>query len=125
MATDEQRANIRERNRVFATVLIAAITLFLMAMAVWNTWAMSSSKWCNQVIGTEQVTGERSVNTTANCIAIFRDQINALSVYGYIGLSTLALCVIVLVIIVVARGKVSFSASKDGVTADVSKEGDG
>jgi hypothetical protein len=122
MAKSKVLEDLKERNRIFAMILIAVITVFLMGMAIWNNYVMASGQWCSAVIGTELATGEAGeVATTANCIALMHDQLTALSIYGYIGMGTLALCVAVLVIIVVAGGRVDISASKSGIDVDIGK----
>ena len=121
MADESQRAHLRERNRVFATILIAAIVAYLMALGVWNTSTLSSPDWCAEIVATEEETGEKSARVTDECIGLKNKQIDSLAMNTYINQGTLSLSVLVLVIIVIARGKVKVSASKDGVSADIGK----
>lgn len=110
------------RNRIFATIVISTIAAFLMGMAVWYTYTLSSNQFCINAAGIEKATGENRTQITLECIKLLNEQVHALGNNGYIVLGTLALTIIVLVVIVIARGKVSIDASKEGVSAEIGKE---
>jgi hypothetical protein len=110
----EPRATIR----TYALVAVSLTSLALIGFAWWLIGILAGRDWCDRAIGAAK-DATRPESAVAGCFTLLHQQVLALSVNSYIALGTLALCLAVLVVIVIAGGKLSFKASATGVEADV------
>jgi len=92
-----------------------------MGMVVWLTFILSGRDWCVRALGAEQLTAatDTKVDAMTACIDLLTLQVGALAFNSHMMAGTIALSLAVLVVIVLAGGKVSFKASKDGVEGDI------
>lgn len=115
----------QQRNtiRTFALVCVAITSIFVMLMGAWIVQILSGADWCARALGAGGLTGKDStVKGLDGCVALLKIQLNSLAWNSHILLATLALCLLVLMVIVIAGGRLSFKASKTGIEADVARD---
>jgi hypothetical protein len=115
-------AEPRNSIRTYALVAVSVSSVALIGYTCWLIYLLGVSDWCGRAIGAVKATDSRPEFAVSGCFSLLRQQVSALSIDAFIALGTLALCLAVLVVIVIAGGKLSFKASKDGVDVDMSKE---
>lgn len=93
--------------RFIAVVIVGILSIFVMSMSVWLVWRLQSD-WCSQVIGSAQYNDGRPDFAIAGCVSVMRDQISALANNSLVFGGVIALCLLALMVIVVASGKMSF-----------------
>lgn len=111
----------RNTIRTFALVCVAITSGFLMYLAYWLISILSAPDWCTRAIGAAQQSN-RPESAIGSCFVLLQQQIAALALNSHIAIGIIALCLGVLMVIVVAGGKLSFRAGKDGVNADVGSD---
>lgn len=113
----------RNTIRTFALVCVAVTSVFLMAMAVWYTVLLAAPDWCGRAIGSEQVaeggTRARSDAAVEVCMQLLHKQVAILGLNSHVLIGIIALCLGVLVVIVIAGGRLSFKASRDGIEGEL------
>jgi membrane protein required for beta-lactamase induction len=107
--------------RFFALLCVAATSLFLAFMANKLIATLSSPDWCSKALQAERISTERGGGLTS-CVDLLTIQLKSLAINSHIVLGVFALCLLVLIVIVIAGGKLSFAASKSGVSANMSRE---
>jgi hypothetical protein len=107
--------------RFFALICVAATSFVLAYMATVLIDTLSSPDWCSKALQAERLSTERGGGLTS-CVDLLTIQLKALAVNSHIVLGVFALCLLVLIVIVIAGGKLSFAASKDGVTGNIGKD---
>lgn len=105
--------------RAAALVVVAAIGLFVM----WMDWRasniLSSPTWCSTAIGADKADANSHVDAAVSCVGLLTIQLKGIVTDSHIRVLVEALCLLVLVVIVIAGGRLSFKASKDGVETDM------
>lgn len=119
MAEEHKRNTIR----TFALVCVAVIAVFLMGVIVWYTEIISSPNWCDRAVGaSKDVAGTaRPEYAVGGCFNLLNQQVGAIAWNSHIFAITLGISLLVLVVIVLAGGRLSFKGSKDGIEADISR----
>ena len=113
----------RNTIRTFALICVAVTTVFVIAMSVWSTKLLSTQDWCVRAIGASQA-AERPEAAISGCFALLKQQVAAIAWNSHIHSFVVGFCLLVLIVIVIAVGKVSFSGSKDGVSGFIGQSGD-
>lgn len=109
--------------RVFAIVGVAVISAYVMWMGYWLNETLSGPGWCRTALGAEQASStDGTIKGLDACVGLLTIQLKSLSTNSHILLGTVALCLLVLIVIVIARGHLDFSASKSGVSASIGRE---
>lgn len=108
--------------RTFAVVTVAITSIFVMAMAWWLTTILAAPDWCARAINAEKITGGRATSAFETCKDLLLKQVGSLALNSHIYAGITALCLLVLIVIVIAGGRLSFTASKTGVSANVGKD---
>ncbi len=97
--------------RAFAVIVVAVISAYIM----WIGWQLitilSSPDWCSKALQAERISAQNFGGLTA-CNKLLEIQLRSL----------VALCLLCLIVIVIAGGKLSLSASKTGVNANIGKD---
>lgn len=115
--------------RAFALLCVAATSGFLAYLALKLIGVLSSPTWCSTALQAEKIApGETFVGLTA-CVDLLKIQLTALALNSQIVISTFALCLGVLVVIVIAGarakgelpGGAKFDVSRDDPGDDVSQ----
>lgn len=111
----------RDTIRTFALVCVAITSVFVLGMIVWYTTILTGRDWCVRAMGAAQL-AERPESAISNCFSLLSDQVAALAWNSHIFVAIIALCLLVLMVIVVADGEVSFKAGKTGVEGHIGRE---
>lgn len=107
--------------RTFALVCVAVTSGYLIYLSFRLVTIISAPSWCNRAIGAAEDAG-RPEFAVRGCFELLNKQVTSLSWALMIAIGILALCLLVLNVIVLAGGRLSFTASKTGVSANVSRE---
>ncbi len=108
--------------RFFALICVAATSLFMMVAAFRLLDVLSSPDWCGKAIQAERITPGTSFQGLTGCIDILKLQLESLAWDSHLVFGSFALCLLVLIVIVIAGGKLSVSASKTGLNANIGKD---
>lgn len=108
--------------RVAALICVAATSAFIMWMSYRLVEILSAPDWCARAINAERLSATRATSSLELCKELLLKQVGSLAINSHIYAGVIALCLLVLIVIVIAGGKLSFQASKDGVSANVGKE---
>lgn len=104
---DRMRHMFENPIRAFALACVAATSAFLMYLILWLVEIQASPDWCGRALQAEKITpGNTFVGLTA-CIEILKLQVGSLSQALTISVGTLALCLGVLVVIVIAGARLA------------------
>lgn len=118
------RANLRHlfENpiRAFALVSVAATSAFLCYIVYWLIEILSSPDWCARVLQAEKITPGSTFAGLVACIDIAKLQVASLARALMISVGTLALCLGVLVVIVIAGARLA--GKLFGQEVDVSRQ---
>lgn len=114
----------RNTIRTFALVCVAASSAYVIGMGVWLTWLIGMTDWCAKVVGSAKYAEGRPDYAIKGCVEVMRDQIAGLSNSLLIYAGVIGLCLLVLMVIVVAGGRVSFKGNRDGVEGTIAPAGD-
>ena len=101
--------------RAFAVICVAVIAAFMMWMSnkVINT--LSGPGWCATALGAGKATStEGAVKGLDSCVSLLTIQLHSLSNTGLILLGTVALCLLVLVVVVIAQARLEVRKGPDG-----------
>lgn len=110
----------RNTIRTFALLCVAVTSAFIMGMGWWINTSLAAPQWCARALGAGNLTGkDRTVIGLDGCIDLLKIQLKSLAVNSHILFGVVALCLLVLMVIVIAGGKVSFKASKTGIETDI------
>ncbi len=83
---------------------------------------LSEPTWCNRAMGAADQSNARPEYAVGGCFNLLAKQVDALALNSHFALGTLALSLLVLVVIVLAGGKINFKASKDGISGDIASD---
>lgn len=114
----ERRAPIR----TWALVAVAVSSAFTIGMAVWLVLILSAQDWCTRALGAAKYATGRPANAIDACFSLMNVQVDTLGKALLIVIGVQALSLLVLVVIILAGGRLSFNASRDGVSADISRD---
>lgn len=106
----------------FALLCVAASSIFVIYMQIHLTEILATPDWCVRAINAEKLAQTRSATAFDGCVQLMDKQVGSLALNSHIFAGIIALCLLVLMVIVVAGGKLSFSASKTGVSADIGRD---
>lgn len=107
---------------IFALVVTAITSAFVMWMRWLETEILAAPDWCARAINAEKLSETRTASSFETCKDLLLAQIKAVSTNSHIDAGVIALCLLVLMVIVIAQGKVSFTASKTGVSGNIGKD---
>ncbi len=114
----------RAHNSIRSWALLAVVVTS--AALIYFGWKLigllSEPTWCNRAIGAAEAAEARPESAVAGCFRLLEQQVDALALNSHFVLGTLALCLLVLVVIVLAGGRLSFTANREGVSADVGSD---
>lgn len=110
------------RIRTWALIAVAVTSAALIYFAHWLIERIASPDWCARAIGAGKTAEARAEYAVGGCFNLLNKQVEALALNSHIAFGVLALCLAVLVVIVLAGGRVNFRASREGVEADISRD---
>lgn len=102
----------------FALLCVAVTSGVVIYMRVWETDLLSDPLWCQRIIAAAK-TSEQVESAFGGCFSVMKQQLSAIAVNSHVDAGVLALCLLVLMVIVVAGGKLSFAISKDSASANI------
>lgn len=108
---------------VAALICVAVTSLFLMYMNNKVIDILASPSWCSKALQAEKISSQNFGGLTA-CNDLLTIQLKSLATNSHIQSGTIALCLLVLIVIVIAGGRLNFSASKSGVNTSIGKDVD-
>lgn len=88
----------------------------------WLIKILAAPDWCDRALGAAKDAQARPEFAVQACFSLLSKQVDALALNSHFAIGTLALCLAVLVVIVMAGGRLSFKASKSGIEADVGRD---
>lgn len=109
----------RRSIRTFALVCVAVTSVYVMGMRVW-AYQMIGADWCVKGLGAAKYATGRPEYALKHCFQIQQQQLQVLREGSLIDGGVVALCLAVLMVIVVAGGRLSFKASTTGVETNIS-----
>lgn len=115
----------RNTIRTFALVCVAITSVFVIGMIIWSTVILAAPEWCSRALGAEKASPGRTLEGLKACIELMGSQVSALAINSHIYALTISLCLIALMLIVVAGGRISFSASKAGLSGNIARDDPG
>jgi hypothetical protein len=107
--------------RIAALICVAVTSIFLMYMNWKIVNILASPDWCSKALQAEKISTQNFGGLTA-CVDLLTIQLKSLSTNSQIQNGVIALSLLVLIVIVIAGGKLDFSWGKDGASASMSKE---
>lgn len=110
--------------RIFALVCVAVTTIFVIGMSVWLNRIIASTDYCGKVVGSAKYADGRPDFAIKGCVEVMRDQLSALSNTSLIYAATVALCLLVLMVVVVAEAHLRGKASTSGLDFEMGGRGD-
>jgi hypothetical protein len=103
--------------RAFAVVCVAATSAYVMWLGNKINDTLSGPGWCLTAIGANRATPDSKIDVAQSCVGLLNIQLKSLATNSHILLGTVALCLAVLIIIVVAGAR--FSGEGFGAKVDV------
>ena len=91
--------------RSFAFIVVTVTSIFLMVLCWRLANTLSGPGWCATAFGAGHVTGTEPIKGLDACVGLLTIQLNALATTLHLGIGTIALCLGVLIIIVIAGAR--------------------
>lgn len=111
-----------------AVALFCAMALLaaLITHIFHSTSKLSSGQWCAQALSAERLTNAGSqevrIDAMTACIGLLTRQVKAVAIDSHMTTGALSFGFLILVAVVLAKAKFSFTANKDGASASVSRD---
>jgi hypothetical protein len=107
--------------RLFAVLCVAVTSGYVMWMGYRVNETLSGPGWCATALGAGKASSPDGtpVKGLEACVGLLTIQLNSISTNSHILLGVIALCLLTLIVIVIAGGKLSLDASGTGVKADI------
>jgi hypothetical protein len=108
-----------------ALICVAVTSGFVMIVGWRLITILAAPDWCARALGAGGLTGKGQTITGLNaCVDLLKVQLRSLALNSHIVLGVLALCLAVLVVIVLAEGRLTFRAGKEGVEGNITEAAD-
>lgn len=109
--------------RAFAVLCVAVTSAFVMYMSFRLLNVLSGPGWCRTALGAEKASPtDGTIKGLDACVGLLTIQLKSLANNSYIFGGVIALCLLTLIVIVIAGGRLSVKVSKDGGDVDIGKE---
>lgn len=108
--------------RGFAVLCVAVIAAYIMWMGWKLNETLSGAGWCSKAIGADKLAEGSKIDIAASCVGLLMVQLESIAINSHILFGVVALCLLTLIVIVIAGGRLSLAASKSGVSANIGKE---
>lgn len=115
---------IKNPIRGFAVLCVAVIAGYVMWMGYRLNETLSGPGWCRTALGAEKSSpaAEGTITGLTSCVGLLTIQLRSLATNSHILFGVVALCLLTLIVIVIAGGKVSFNVSRTGAAANIGKD---
>ena len=107
--------------RVAALICVAITSAYLMYMGYRINEILAGPNWCSRALQAERIS-EQNFTGLQNCVSLLTIQIKSLATNSHILFGTIALCLLVLIVIVIAGGRLNLSAGAKGINANMGRE---
>lgn len=108
--------------RAFAVFCVAVISAYIMWMGWRLSGILASPGWCNRALTADKIDADSKFDALQACIGLLTIQVKSVATVTFIYAAVIALCLLTLIVIVIAGGKLSLSASRSGVNANIGKD---
>ncbi len=108
--------------RVFALVATTITSAAVIYFSWWLISILAAPNWCDRALGAAEKADARSEFGVGACFNLLNLQVEALALNSHLLVGTLALCLLVLMVIVIAGGRLNFKVSKAGAEANMGKD---
>lgn len=108
--------------RSWALVAVFVSSLFTIGAALWIIKILSARNWCADMLGASKYVDGRPDFAVMACKELALQNADKLGDALTIAMGVQAVALLVLVVIVLAGGRLSFKAGKEGVSANMSRE---
>lgn len=109
--------------RIAALICVAITSVYLMYMGYRINEILASPGWCSKALNAEKISSQNFGGLTA-CVDLLTIQLKSLATNSHILFGVIAMCLLVLIVIVIAGGKLNFKADKTGVAGSMGREAD-
>ena len=106
-------------------VCVAVTSAYLIFLSNWLVHTLAERDWCYTAIGAEKAAPGSNLDALTACVGLLTLQVKALALDSHIAIGTLALCLAVLVVVVIANAHVSGKAGPTGVEGTIGGAAEG
>ena len=108
----------------FSAFAVIGLVVYIGVLAWRLVTKLASTNFCSTLVGAKNVAKATGVadGVVNACALLFRQQNSSLGWVSIILIVGMVLSLIVLVVLVIAGGKLTFSANKGGVSADMGRD---
>lgn len=102
---------VKHTLRTFALICVAITSAYVMWMGVWHTNLLATKDWCIRALGAGDAADQGSrefIKGAEACVGLLGQQVEALALNSHMYAGVIALCLLALMVIVIAGGKISF-----------------
>lgn len=111
--------------RGFAVLCVAVIAAYIMWMGYRVNETLSGPGWCKTALGAEKVSAtDGTIKGLDACVGLLTIQLKSLATNSHILFGVVAMCLLTLIVIVIAGGRLQLEAGKGGVKANMSSSED-
>lgn len=100
---------LRNSIRGWALLAVAVSSAFTIGIAVWLIAILSADDWCGKALGAAKYATGRPANAIDACFDLMNAQVDFLGKSLLISIGVQAICLLVLIVIVLAGGKLSLT----------------
>ena len=108
--------------RIAALVIVAVVGAYIMWMGYRLNETLAGPDWCAKAIQAERITPGNTFVGLVACVDLLKLQVSAIASNSHILFGVIALVLLVLVVIVIAGGRLNFKAGPEGISGDIGKE---
>ena len=112
---------MRNTIRSWALIAVGISSAFTIGISFWLIAILSAQDWCARALGASKYANGRPETAIQACFDLMNEQVGTLGWALLIVIGVQGLSLLVLVVIVLAGGKLSFTAGKSGVSADIER----
>lgn len=110
----------------FGLACVAVTSAFLIWLSMHLIEILAARDWCLRAIGADRAsTSAGNIDALTACVGLLTLQVRALAIDSHIAIGTLALCLAVLVVVVIANARVQLKAGPDGVDGTIGGAAEG
>lgn len=112
--------------RTYALVAVFVSSAAMISFSWWLIQLLSSPTWCSRATGADNAVegATRSQDSVDGCLTLLSQQVSALAINSHMTIGVQALGLLVLMVVVVAGGRLSFKANRTGVEGSISSAND-
>lgn len=112
--------HIQNPIRGVAVICVAVTSAYVMWMGYRLNEVLAGPGWCRTALGAEKSSAtDGTVKGLDACVGLLTIQLKSLATNSHILFGVVALCLLTLIVIVIAGGKLSVDASQTGIHADI------